>query len=138
VFYLFLGVVIVSAEVQYVMDSMIKKQSYEVNENYEPIKDAKKKKDDEIIDKPAKGCRADMPTLSVYDVKIDTNAKWLDFKKKNKLFILGISDKQCLTCCQDEPLLAFIKNAMHNKTYSYNGKRVPIARIDSSKKLSFM
>jgi hypothetical protein len=27
---------------------------------------------------------------------------------------------------------------MHNNTYSYNGKKVPIARIDSSKKLSFM
>ena len=76
---------------------MIKKQSTIVNKNYEKI-DTKKRVDN-VIDKPAVGCRADMPTLSVYDVKIDTNQKWLDFKKKNKLFIVGISDSKCYTCC---------------------------------------
>ena len=133
--------ILASEDYQYVLDSSIRQQSTIVDENYEPVADqakAAKKKNDEIIDNPAKGCRADMPTLSIYDVKIDTNAKWLDFKKKNKLFIVGISDSKCYTCCQDEPLLYFVKNAMKNKTYSFNGKKVPIARIDTSKKLSFL
>jgi hypothetical protein len=88
-------------EYEYVLDSMIRKQSIKVDENYEPVSERKNKnkKDDEIIDKPAKGCRADMPTLSVYDTKIDSNSKWINFKKKNKLFILGISDSKCYTCC---------------------------------------
>lgn len=97
----------------------------------------KEVKEEDIIDKPAKGCRADAPTLSVGDFMVN-NTNWLPFKKNNKLFILSISDSKCETCCQDEPLLRFLKGSMLNNTYSYKGKKIPIARIDTSKKLNFL
>ena len=105
-----------------------------VNENYEPVQDLK---EEDLIDKPAKGCRADAPTLSVGDFRVN-NSNWLPFKKSNKIFILSISNSNCEKCCQDEPLLRFLQGSMRNNTYSYKGKKVPIARIDTKDKLKFM
>ena len=124
-------------EIQYVLENDFSKQSMITNPNYQPVKSYQNYFDKDVIDKPAKGCRADAPTLSVYDIMMD-DTNWISFKKKNKIFILGISNSECETCCQNEPLLRFMQGSMKNKTYSYKGKKIPIARIDTSKKQDFL
>ena len=43
-------------------------------------------------------CDPELPNLSVGDVWLDSG-NFPQFKKSNKLFILGISNSQCDTCC---------------------------------------
>jgi len=56
----------------------------------------------------------------------------LSLKKKNEIFVLGVSDSQCETCCQTEGILAdFIALGL-----SHKGKTIPVLRIDISTKAS--
>ena len=61
----------------------------------------KKRKRQEMFDMR---CHPDMPNLSVGDVNL-TEANFEKFKKENELFILAISDSQCLRCCFTEQFL---------------------------------
>ncbi|CDW89510.1 UNKNOWN [Stylonychia lemnae] len=82
-------------------------------------------------------CKEELPTLSVKDVLL-TSANWDSFKKKNELFILGVSDSECPLCCQSEPLLKELQDLFQNNKYLYKGKKIQIARIDTSKKNQFL
>ena len=52
-------------------------------------------------------CSDDLETLSVGDVEL-TSANYIPFKKDNRLFVLGISNrdiKNCPLCCMTERIL---------------------------------
>lgn len=49
-------------------------------------------------------CNAQYPNLSVGDIQLSDN-NFYEFKKNNKLYILGISDSDCPQCCTTEDLL---------------------------------
>lgn len=66
------------------------------------------------------------------------SSNWDSFKKNNEVFILGISDSLCRTCCQNEPFLKKLQTIFHEGKFKYKGKKIPIARIDVSKKHAFM
>ena len=75
--------------------------------------------------------------MSIFDEILD-DSNYYEFKKQNKLFILGVTDSTCPTCCQDEPLLGFMQENIGNGTYSFKGKAFQIARIDLSIRHSFI
>jgi len=76
--------------------------------------------------------------LSVVGDQMLDSKNYYDFKKKNKVFILGVSDSNCVECCQDEPLLAFLTKSFEEKTYGLKKKPIPIVRIDTSVKHDFI
>ena len=97
----------------YVLEDDVKGQSILVDANYATKEQREKQRLEEeearIRDAPPR-CRHDLPTLSVSDVFV-TAEEWSEFKKNNKVFVLSVSDSQCPTCCQDEPLLLFLQQA---------------------------
>lgn len=102
------------------------------------IVDAEYKPKDEAKEE-VKGPEACMgfPTLAVQGTML-TDDNFYEFKKKHKVYVIGVTDSQCPTCCQDEPLLYFLQTHLENKTYSYNGKAIPVARIDLSQNHKFI
>ena len=64
--------------------------------------------------------------------QVSSMPHWVSLKKKNEIFVLGVSDSLCETCCQTEGILAdFIGLGL-----SHKGKTVPVLRIDISAKSS--
>jgi hypothetical protein len=60
----------------------------------------------------------------VHDVRLDVN-NYEEFRKKNKVFILSVSDSSCPTCCEDEPLLKFLQYSMvKDKLYLFKSKPI--------------
>ena len=53
--------------------------------------------------------------------------KW-DVLKKQDIMIIGVSDSQCVSCCQSEGILSDFE-ALNLKV---KGKSIPIFRIDTS------
>ena len=43
-------------------------------------------------------CPENMDNLSQGNVRL-SKSSWTKFKKQNKIFVLGISDSKCTTCC---------------------------------------
>lgn len=87
-------------------------------------------------------CRQDHPNLSVGDVHL-TTSNYMKFKKENKLFVLGISDSECVHCCHSEPLLHQMWEDFQDQIYTAPGnkkknKQIKVARIDTSKKHEFL
>lgn len=54
-------------------------------------------------------------------------------KKKSSFFILGVSNSECLTCCQTEPLLKRISEEFEAKNYNFKGRKIPVIRVDMAK-----
>lgn len=50
---------------------------------------------------------------------------------------MGVSDAKCLTCCTTEPLLKELQDLFKDNKFLFKGKKIPIARIDVSKKHAF-
>ena len=81
-----------------------------------------------------------MPPLSVGDKNL-TQSNFIEFKKSNKLFVLGISDSQCKECCQSEPILHHVWQEFQDGTHFYATKKkskitIPVVRLDAAKKYS--
>ena len=67
---------------------------------------------------------------------VQDKQQWKELKKNHKVFIVSVSDSLCLSCCQDEPLLAkFIKD---RPTLKYKGKEIPVVRVDAAQKQDFI
>ena len=77
------------------------------------------------------------PTLAIQDTML-TDDNFYEFKKKHKLYVIGVTDSGCPDCCQDEPLLYFLSTHFKNKTYSYSNKTIPVTRVDLSKNHKFL
>ena len=87
-------------------------------------------------------CNEELPNLSVGDFNI-TNGNYVQFKKQNKLFVLGISDSACSECCTSESILFNLHEDFLDKVYTFQTKKkkgiqIPIARADFQKKLDFI
>ena len=67
-------------------------------------------------------CNAELPNLSVGDFNI-TNGNYLQFKKQNKLFVLGISDSACSECCTSESILFNLQEDFLDKVYTFQTKK---------------
>jgi hypothetical protein len=52
----------------------------------------------------------------VGDVNL-TDKNYATFKKKNQLFVLGLSDSTCETCCHSEPLLSRLREEFQVGNY---------------------
>jgi len=61
-------------------------------------------------------CDPDLPNLSVSDFNL-TDKSYANFKKKNSLFILGMSDSTCQSCCTSEPLLNKLRQDFQSGNY---------------------
>jgi len=85
----------------YVLEDDLNQKSVLVDSEYKAQSDKKQEEGTRV----APGCKKEMPTLSIGDHLVSSAKQWKDLKKK-KLFIASVSDSLCLTCCQDEPLLA--------------------------------
>lgn len=57
----------------------------------------------------------------------------LRFKKKNPLFVLGVSNSECVGCCYSEPLLKKIHNEFSVGNFMYKGRKIPVVRVDMAK-----
>lgn len=51
---------------------------------------------------------------------------------------MGVSDSKCKTCCITEPILKELKDIFNSNKFLYKDKKIPIARIDMSKKHAFL
>jgi hypothetical protein len=52
------------------------------------------------------------------------------FKKKHPVFILGVSNSECSTCCYSEPLLQEIAQEFDAGNFLHKGKKIPVVRVD--------
>ena len=73
-------------------------------------------------------CDPELPHFSVGDVNL-TKENYEDFKTKNKVFVLGLSDSECTECCYIEPMLKHL-HSMLATNFTFKGKKIPIARMD--------
>ena len=83
-----------------------------------------------------------LPNLSVGSIHLNQN-NYMQFKKENRLFVLGMSDKNCEECCLAEELLNDVFKDFKAKKFSFQTKKkkaleIPVARVDVSKKYSFV
>lgn len=85
----------------------------------------------------APGCLEELPNLSVGDYNL-TQKNYESFKKGKKLFVVGVSDKNCLQCCNSEYLLNEMQQVFANMTYTHKGKRIQVARADVASKAAFL
>lgn len=68
-------------------------------------------------------CRSDLPNLSVGDMHL-TDDNYFKFKKKNFMYVVGVSSAECETCCALEPLLNELHDLVKDKSYAYEtGKK---------------
>jgi len=67
-----------------------------------------------------------------------TTANFDKYKKSNNIFVMGISDSSCLGCCTSEEFLNDLYQDFQNEIYTFKGKKIPIARVDLSKKPDFI
>jgi len=77
-------------------------------------------------------CDNGLPNLTVGHEWL-TDKNYNSFKKKNSMFVLGISDSSCNRCCYTEPLFDILKRQFDDKTYT--GKKfskIKIARVDAA------
>lgn len=86
--------------------------------------------------------RCTFPNLSAGSVNLTQN-NYMQFKKDNRLFVLGISDMNCEDCCVAEDLLHSVHSDFKAKRFSFQTKKkksleIPVARVDVSKKYSFI
>jgi hypothetical protein len=82
---------------------------------------ARKGKEHQYIE----GCHKDHPNLDVSDFTPKTQREYEDFKAKNKVFVIGISDSTCNECCRSEPILSELQVMFQSKLYT--------ARVRNSK-----
>ena len=87
-------------------------------------------------------CRQDHPNLSIGDTFL-TTSNFMKFKKDNQLFVLGISDSECVHCCHSELLLHSLWEDFQDQIYTFQTKKkktktIKVARIDTSKKHEFL
>ena len=86
-------------------------------------------------------CRKDLPTLSIGDYNLTQN-NFMKFKKQNKLFVLGIADSQCRSCCQSEPMLQVVSKLFKDGHYTYRTKKneykIPVFRLDLASRNSYV
>ena len=54
-----------------------------------------------------------------------SNADFVNFKKGNEIFILGISNSKWDICCQAEPILKEFSEMMKSGQILYNSKPIP-------------
>lgn len=54
-------------------------------------------------------CDPDMPNLAVGDMNL-TDKNYAQFKKKNPMFVLGMSDSNCALCCTSETFLKALRD----------------------------
>lgn len=71
------------------------------------------------------GCNPRLPNLSVGDFFVDNSTLSLkEYKAKNKVFILALSDSTCDNCCKGENLLEEIRQMFIAGDISYKGKHL--------------
>ena len=78
-------------------------------------------------------CEEDLPTLKVAEENIiNTKQEWDAFVSKNQFFVVGAADSKCRQCCNSEPLLRDLQDAIKDKSiFSYpekNKKQKKIVR----------
>ena len=99
------------------------------------------KKKDQAPQASTELCQASMPTLSIGDYNLTQN-NFMKFKKQNKLFVLGIADSQCRSCCQSEPMLKVVSKLFADGHYTYRTKKneykIPVFRLDLAARNSYV
>lgn len=80
---------------------------------------------------PKTGCNKKYPHFSIGNINL-TKENYEDFKAKNSVFLLGISNSSCTDCCFMEPILNLLQNLLSTR-FKFRGKSIPIARIDIKK-----
>ena len=69
------------------------------------------------------GCDPSIPNLSIGDYFLTaSNPSLSEFKKKNKTFILAISDSTCDNCCKGEIMLKSIQDLFTSGDLSFKSK----------------
>jgi hypothetical protein len=81
---------------------------YDPDTAKDTLEDIEEERRDHLENKAReRNCNPDTPNLSVGDMNITAN-NFDKIKKENEVFILGISDIQCDTCCFTEGILDMI------------------------------
>jgi len=73
-------------------------------------------------------CDPAYPHFSAGDLNL-TKDNYEEFKKQNKVFLLGLSDSECTKCCYMERMISKLKELLETE-FKYKGKKIPVARID--------
>lgn len=73
-------------------------------------------------------CLPEHPHFSAGDLNL-TKANYDTFKAQHRVFVLGLSDSDCETCCYMESMLHHLK-VLLSSNHTYKGKSVPVVRID--------
>jgi hypothetical protein len=89
-------------------------------------------------------CNKDLPTLTVAKDRIIKAADWPKFVSETPIFVLGVTDSDCRTCCNSEEVLFELEQLSKDGTLQWTKEKkkkgktqvqrkpVPIVRIDTN------
>jgi hypothetical protein len=78
-------------------------------------------------------CKNDVPALTIGDHHVTEKNTLSLIKEEHDVFILGVSEADCYECCKGEVILAQVKRLFEIGDIEYEGKPLPIVRLDVSK-----
>lgn len=78
-------------------------------------------------------CKQDTPTLTIGDEFVGYRDNLMAYQERFGTFILSVSRNDCNECCIGEIILRQIMQLFEKGDLQYNGKSIPIVRLDIAK-----